>query len=455
MKVQKQIFLALLLLSSVFTFSQIGIGTKNVNNATILDMASTSKGLLTPRMTTAQRNAISSPATGLLIYNLDEATFNTFNGTIWKDFTTGYQSITKVDDAITSSLTDEVSSGMILYPPAGTYRVNFNSQFKNNPITTTTATVIPGEITFMTGDCFAKLTSVIAALDAIPVTNSTHPAIIGNGETILPGKYFVPAAIALAGSLTLDAGGNPDALFIIQAEGAINSSVFTTMTLTGGAKACNVFWLALGGVGIGADCIVKGNFIARTAAVAVGFRCEVEGRLLSGGGAIAFGPGTASVPSGVSAIDLGIIAPFIIYTHAGGLGNVIDGANTTSIYNGLILSDAGAATGFSTATINTPPNAVLPEVSSSVTYGSGPTTTTYSYSTAENNLISIATFSIYQNGVLVPNSTQTLTGSATKSDVQLVGIATVAAGQPIEIRWKKVDADLLMKNRILTLVKVR
>lgn len=452
MKIQKQIFLTLLLSSYLLTFSQVGIGTKNINSASVLELTSTTKGVLTPRMTTAQRNAISSPATGLLIYNLDEATFNTYNGTSWTDFTTGYQSTTKVDDVITSSLTDEVSSGMILYPPAGTYRVNFNSQFKNNPITTTIATVIPGEITFNTSDCFAKLTSVIAALDAKPVTNSTHPAIIGNGETILPGKYFVPEAIALAGSLTLDAGGNPDALFIFKAEGAINSSVFTTMTLTGGAKACNVYWLALGAVGIGADCIVKGNFIARTAAVAVGFRCEVEGRLLSGGGAIAFGPGTASVPVGISPIDLGIIAPFIIYTHAGGLGNVIDGSNTTSIYTGLILSDAGAPTGFETAT---PPNSVIPAGTSNVTYGSGPTTTTYSYSTAENNLISIATFSIYQNGVLVPNSTQTLTGSSAKSDVQLVGIATVAAGQPIEIRWKKVDADLLMKNRILTLVKVR
>ena len=452
MKAQKHFFIPLLLLSSVLTFSQIGIGTKNINSTSILDLSSTSKGVLIPRMTTNQRNAIGSPAAGLLIYKLDEATFNTYNGTIWKDFTTGYQSITKVDDAITTSLTDEVSSGMILYPPAGTYRVNFNSQFKNNPITTTTATVIPGAITVTTGDCFAKLTSVIAALDAKPVTNSTHPAIIGNGETILPGKYFVPAAIALAGNLTLDAGGNPDALFIFQAEGAIDSSVFTTMTLTGGAKATNVYWLALGAVGIGADCIVKGNFIARTAAIAVGFRCNVEGRLLSGGGAIAFGPGTASIPAGVSAIDLGIMAPFIIYTHAGGLGNVIDGANTTSIYTGLILSDAGAATGFETATMSNP---VLPEVSSSVTYGSGPTTTTYSYSTAENNLISIATFSIYQNGNLIPSSTRTLMGSANKSDIQLTGIATIEKGQSIEIRWKKVDADLLMNNRILTLVKVR
>lgn len=455
MKVQKKILIAILLLSSLITFSQIGIGTQNMNTNSILDLKSTTKGLLTPRMTTDQRNAIGSPATGLLIYNLDEATFNTFNGSSWSDLTTGYQSITKVDDAVTTSLVDEVALSMLLTPSAGTYRVSFNSQFKNNPITTKTTTIIPGEITFNTTDCFTKLTSVIAALDAKPVTNSTHPAIIGNGETILPGKYFVPAAIALAGNLTLDAKGNADALFIIQAEGAINSSVNTKMFLTGGAKACNIFWLALGGVGIGADCIVKGNFIARTAAVAVGFRCEVEGRLLSGGGAIAFGPGTASVPSGVSVIDLGIIAPFIIYTHAGGLGNVIDGANTTSIYNGLILSDAGAATGFATGTLNTPPNSVIPAGALNVTYGSGPSTSIDNYTTAENSMISTATFSIYQNGNLIPSSTRTLMGSANKSDIQLTGIATVEKGQSIEIRWKKVNADLLMSNRIFTIVKVK
>lgn len=453
MKLQKQIFLAQLLIFSTYLVnSQVGIGVSKPDSSAVLDVSSSTKGLLIPRMTTLERNSINNAAKGLLIYNTDTAAFNTYNGSIWNDFTTRHKSITKTDDAITTSFTDEVVSGMTLSPVAGTYMVNFNAQFKNNPITTKTTTIIPGEITFMTGNCFAALNTVLAEIDAKPITNSTHTSIIGNGETIFPGKYYVGAAIALSGNLTLDARGNPDALFIFDANGAINSSVFTTMTLTGGAKATNIYWVALGAVGIGADCNVKGNFISRGAAIAVGFRCNVEGRLLSTGGAIAFGPGTASIPPGISSINLGIMAPFIIYTHAGGLGNVIDGTNVTSLYTGLILSDAGAPTGFATAT---PPNSVLPELSSSVTFGSGTETSFDTITTAENNLNSMASFSIYQNGVLIPNSTRTLIGSAIKSDIELEGIATVASGNTIEIRWKKLDADLLMNNRILTIVKVK
>jgi len=51
--------------------------------SSILDLKSTTKGLLTPRMTTTQRDAISSPATGLLIYNTTTNQEEYYNGTIW------------------------------------------------------------------------------------------------------------------------------------------------------------------------------------------------------------------------------------------------------------------------------------------------------------------------------------------------------------------------------------
>lgn len=64
------------------TFSQIGIGTDNPNQSAILDIESTTSGLLIPRMTLAQRNAITLPANGLLIYQTDGATgFWYYNGT--------------------------------------------------------------------------------------------------------------------------------------------------------------------------------------------------------------------------------------------------------------------------------------------------------------------------------------------------------------------------------------
>ena len=63
--------------------TNIGIGNTNPNTSSILDINSTSKGLLIPRMTTAQRNAIVSPVTGLQIFNLDDQCIDIFDGTNW------------------------------------------------------------------------------------------------------------------------------------------------------------------------------------------------------------------------------------------------------------------------------------------------------------------------------------------------------------------------------------
>src|SRR5688572_24685467 len=56
-----------------FLPAQVAINTDGTtpNSSAMLDIKSTSKGLLTPRMTTAQRNAIASPATGLMVYDTD------------------------------------------------------------------------------------------------------------------------------------------------------------------------------------------------------------------------------------------------------------------------------------------------------------------------------------------------------------------------------------------------
>jgi hypothetical protein len=55
----------------------VGIGTSSPNASALLDLTSTTQGLLVPRMTTAQRDAISSPADGLIFYN---TTDNRFQG---------------------------------------------------------------------------------------------------------------------------------------------------------------------------------------------------------------------------------------------------------------------------------------------------------------------------------------------------------------------------------------
>ena len=66
------------------TGTAIGIGTISPNSSAILDVQSTTQGLLLPTMTLAQKTAILTPATGLLVYQTDgTAGFYYFNGTAW------------------------------------------------------------------------------------------------------------------------------------------------------------------------------------------------------------------------------------------------------------------------------------------------------------------------------------------------------------------------------------
>lgn len=66
-------------------FSQVGIGTEPDDSA-MLDVSSTEKGLLMPRMTSSQRTAISSPADGLVVFDTDENAFYYYNSGNWKKF---------------------------------------------------------------------------------------------------------------------------------------------------------------------------------------------------------------------------------------------------------------------------------------------------------------------------------------------------------------------------------
>ncbi|MFV8368445.1 hypothetical protein [Flavobacterium sp. LB2R40] len=63
-------------------FGQVGIGTTAPHASSILDVSSTTQGMLTPRMTTAERIAIVSPADGLMVYDTTLKSFYHFNSTL-------------------------------------------------------------------------------------------------------------------------------------------------------------------------------------------------------------------------------------------------------------------------------------------------------------------------------------------------------------------------------------
>jgi hypothetical protein len=61
----------------------VGVNAPSINASAVLEADSTTQGFLPPRMTTTQRNAIASPATGLIIFNTTTAQPEVYNGTAW------------------------------------------------------------------------------------------------------------------------------------------------------------------------------------------------------------------------------------------------------------------------------------------------------------------------------------------------------------------------------------
>ena len=73
-----------ILLSVLNANGQVGIGTNNPDSSSVLDLHSTNKGLLIPRVTTDQRNLIRLPAQGLLVFDTDSSSLFVYTDSTWK-----------------------------------------------------------------------------------------------------------------------------------------------------------------------------------------------------------------------------------------------------------------------------------------------------------------------------------------------------------------------------------
>ncbi len=400
--------------------AQVSIGSALTDTSAILDLFAIDKGLLVPRLTTAQRDLIFNPAKGLMIYNFDSDEIQINRGTsiipLWTGFqgssSGNVQSITATGDVSTTSTTFEAIDGVEISPPSGTYLVLFNGQFgllESVPISTAQGVI--------------DLNAAYDELMAIPSTDP-HGPVLGNEETILPGVYDMAAAASIAGNLYLDGDGDTTSVFIFRAGGALTSGAETTITLTNGARARNIFWISEGALSLAANTIMKGTLIAHNAAISAAASSNLEGRMFSTTGAIAFGPGTAFLPFGDSYVDLGVLSTFVMFTNSGAVSNT-----EPSIITGDVGTNLGAITGFDSLNGNI--------------YGPGAAP-----NPINNSLVS---FSVYVDDVMVPFSSRTM--DINTSVFSLQALATVASGAPINIRWQVDTGGVALGNRILSLVK--
>ncbi len=447
MKNKKQFFLFLFILSGIVN-AQNGLGTTAPDASSILDLSSTSKGLLLPRMTTEQRDSIQNPANGLVIFNKSLNLFELNSGTPalknWKTISeisminSGYNSISAIGEVTTDATQDVVASEMIVTPAEGSYAVSFESQYNNSKVDVIKV-VTTGGITTAQG--VADLQSLYDQLMSKPVTDATHGAVFGNSEILTPGVYTMASAITILQVLTLDGQNNPDSVFVFRTAAALNTGAGSRIILKNGAKACNVFWVSEAAIVLAANSVFKGLLLSHGAAVGAGVNCAIEGRLFSTAGAITSAADFIGIPPISSYVNLGILSRFVMFTTSGDINNT-----STATITGNIGSNFGFISGFETTTLDgtiyTPDTPVTPLVTfSTVTQ-------------VENNNKVFATFGIYQNGVLIPNSTRTLISTKSASNISLQTIATVDGTQPIEVRWKTGSGKIIMGNRTLTVMKI-
>lgn len=198
------------------------------------------------------------------------------------------------------------------------------------------------------GACAADLTTLYGQLNsAIPTFFPS--SLLGNGDTLAPGIYYIPSAATLNLNLVLNAMGNANAVFIFQIQGSLSTGAFSNVKLINGGLACNVFWKVEGLVSMATGTTMKGTIVAHNAAISMGVNDSLEGRALSINGSVTTNSILAYTPIGCgSAVLTGPAAPALVSTAAYGVFSSIGPVTATGItyVTGDVGTNSGLTTGF-------------------------------------------------------------------------------------------------------------
>jgi hypothetical protein len=205
----------------------------------------------------------------------------------------------------------------------------------------------------------AKLDLTAAFNDAAGRTGVlTVPTELG-GTTLPPGVYNSAAGtFGITGTLTLDAQGNPDAIFIFQAASTLITASNSNVALINGAQAKNVFWVVGSSATLGTGTTFRGTILAQ-ASITVTTGATIEGRALTQTAAVTLDTNAISIvtvipttppvppPVIVPAVNLGTAANFAILA-----GSTITNTGVSSVNGNIGLSPGTAVTGFPPGVLN-------------------------------------------------------------------------------------------------------
>ncbi|GLP65805.1 hypothetical protein TUSST3_24250 [Streptomyces sp. TUS-ST3] len=152
------------------------------------------------------------------------------------------------------------------------------------------------------------------------------------GQVLTPGLYRANSSAQITGTLTLDAQGNPNAVWVFQIGSTLTTAAEnSTVSLVNGASPCNVFWQVGSSATLGTHTSFVGTILAN-ASISATTGATINGRLLADAG----GTGDGAVTLDTNRIFLGPCA-------AGGTGGTTGGVITGGVIAGT--TTGGTATG--------------------------------------------------------------------------------------------------------------
>ena len=149
------------------------------------------------------------------------------------------------------------------------------------------------------------------------------------GRTLRAGVYKAASAMALTGTLTLDAAGNPDAVFVFQAGSTLTTASASSVVLLHGAQACHVFWQVGSSATLGTTTRFRGNVLALTS-ITLNTGATVVGRVLARNGAVTLHNNVITVPGCTAPVTPPRITP---HGTSGGPGTGSNGTGSNTSGN--------------------------------------------------------------------------------------------------------------------------
>jgi LPXTG-motif cell wall-anchored protein len=149
----------------------------------------------------------------------------------------------------------------------------------------------------------AALQAQIDTTTAYNVAASLTPTTSGVDElaglSLAPGIYN-GGALELSNNGALTLAGDSDSVWVFQAASSLTIGSGTTITITGGANSCNVFWQVGSSATIGTSAQFEGTILAHTSITAT-TTASITGRLLANTGAVTLDTNTITAPTGCPA----------------------------------------------------------------------------------------------------------------------------------------------------------